>query len=197
MLHDPNSLDDMGTIRLAQQILSGMPGKVKTVIRRASTDAIRAIKAEFPRAINQRWAITKSEVQSHMQLRQVSEDGGMRSALIVSGRRIPVMDFDVRPKTPPAQAGIPISRRNPVKIVTVRGKTTVGKPNRFVAEMRSGHVGVFMKKTKQSLPIRESMSESVPEMIRFKPIRRQIEQRAEDIFTKAIERNIKAALEKL
>jgi hypothetical protein len=129
-------IDDRGSIKAAQSILTGMPGKVKQVVRRGSIDALRAVKTEIPKAVSARYALSKSQVRSHMHVRQVSEDGGMRSGIIISGRRIPTIDFDVQPKTPPNQVGIPVAKRTPIRITTVRGQTKVGKPNRFRAQMR-------------------------------------------------------------
>jgi hypothetical protein len=206
-------IDDKGSIKLTQQILAEMPGKVKTVVRRASVDAIRAIKASIPEAINARYDITKSEIRKQMTLQVKSEDGGMVNGLIVRGNRIPVMKFNVEPKAPPPQAGVPVVSRQTVSIITVKGKAIVGKPNRFVAQMDSGHIGVFRRgrrakkvgiwpirwtvkegKGTETLPIKESLSESVPEMIRTKAIRKQIEDRASEVFVKGVERNIKAVL---
>jgi hypothetical protein len=190
-------VDDGGTIRLTQAILAGMPNRIRQVVRRASIDTIRAIRGEIPKAVHARWDISKSAIRSHMRLTTRSEDGGMRMGLVITGRRIPVIDFSVRPAQPPRQAGIPVSQRTPVKIVTVRGHPRVGQPNRFVARMPSGHVGVYMRKSgSKSLPIRESVSEAIPEMIRARPVRKQIEDRATEVFTKAVERNIHAVLEK-
>jgi hypothetical protein len=91
-----------------------------------------------------------------------------------------------------------VAKRTPIRITTIRGQTKVGQPNRFIAEMRSGHIGVMMRTSgsAKSQPIRESMSQSIPEMIRVKEIRKQIQDRASDVLTKSIERNIKAALTK-
>jgi len=98
-------ISDLGTIRLAQNILSGMPAKIKTVIRRAAIDTVRAVKAEIPRAVNARYDISRPEVRRQMILRTVTEDGGMRTGLIVQGKRIPAIKFSVQPRTPPPQAG--------------------------------------------------------------------------------------------
>jgi hypothetical protein len=81
-------VSDLGTIKLAQQSLKGMPAKVKRAVRNAAVDTIRAVKAEIPRSVNARYDITKSEVRRQMTLRTVSEDGGMRTGLIIEGRRI-------------------------------------------------------------------------------------------------------------
>jgi hypothetical protein len=186
-------ISDMGTVKLAQQILSGMPGKIKTAVRRASIDTIRAVKAEIPRAVNARYDITKAEVRKQMTLSTISEEGGLRTGLIVSGKRIPVMKFNVQPRTPPKQAGIPVSQRQEISVTTIRGRTKIGRPNRFVQQMPSGHIGVYMRtRGSKSLPIRESKSESVPEMIRTAVIRSQIEAKATTVFVKAIERNVRS-----
>jgi hypothetical protein len=86
-------ISDLGTIALAQNILSGMPGRVKTVIRRAAIDTVRAVHTETPRAINARYDISKPEIRRQMQLRTVSEDGGMRMGLIVQGKRVPATSW--------------------------------------------------------------------------------------------------------
>jgi hypothetical protein len=190
-------ISDLGTIRLAQSILKGMPAKIKTAVRRASIDTIRAVKAEIPRAINARYDIAKSEVRRQMQLRTVSEDGSMRMGLAVTGRPIPVIRFSVTPSQPPPQAGVPVSQRTPIRITTLRGQTKTGAPNRFLATMPSGHTGVFRRtKGSKSLPISEVKSVLVPELIRTKAIRTPIEKRVTDVFVRAIERNVKASLAK-
>jgi hypothetical protein len=50
------------------------------------------------------------------------------------------------------------------------------------------------KESAKSLPIRESISESIPEMIRMKEIRKKIEDRAAEVLTRSSERNIRAVL---
>jgi hypothetical protein len=62
--------------------------------------------------------------------------------------------------------------------------------------MKSGHVGVYFRKSTKNLPIGESMTLSIPEMLRTKDIKKQIETRASEVFVKAVERNIRAVLAK-
>ena len=98
-------IGDQGSIKATQAILADMPGKARQVVRRASVDALRAVRSEIPKAVSARYALTKSAVRAHMQVRQISEDSAMRSGVIIRGERIRIMDFDVQPKTPPPQKG--------------------------------------------------------------------------------------------
>ena len=190
-------VSDLGTIKACQNILTEMPGKIRVAVRNASMDAIKAVKAEIPRAVNKRFDITKAEVRRQMRFRTISQDQGAytRYGVVVSGKRIPVMKFNVQPKQPPSQVGLPVHSRPPVSVTTLRGQPRVGRPNRFVVRMPSGHIGVYMRKAgSKSLPIRESVSESVPEMLRTNAIRDDIQGRATKVFVSAMDRNIKAAM---
>jgi hypothetical protein len=191
-------ITDDNSIKLTQQALKDMPGKIKQVVRRANIDTIRAVRGEIPKAVNQRYAMSRSGVRAHMHLSTRSEDGGFRMGLIVTGKRIPMMDFDVKPQTPPPQAGVPVARRTPVSITTLRSRRQIGRPNRFITRMKSGHVGVFRRssrvKRSVSLPIAELFDPSIAEMVRSKEIRQQIEQRARETLQRSIQRNIQAVL---
>jgi hypothetical protein len=190
-------VDDRGSLKAAANILSEYPKALKKSVRNAAVDCMRGIRAAIPRFLVERYDISKANVRAGMKLSQRVEDGGMRVVLTVTGNRLPVMRFNVLPTSPPAQAGIPVSGRQIVSTIVVKGEAMVGKPNRFVARMPgSGHINVFYR-TGDGKKIDQEFRVSVPEMIReHKTIRPQIERQASTTFEKALTRNVLAELKK-
>jgi hypothetical protein len=117
----------------------------------------------------------------------------------VIGTRMPVMRFHVRPLTPPNQLGVPVAMRTPVYIETKKGSIQYGKPNVFLARMKSGHIGVYKRKIPNpggprkirpdgqptQLPITEEYMLSVPEMLAGKEVRKKLDERITKYMRKA------------
>jgi hypothetical protein len=191
------TVSDGGSLKAAANILSEYPAALKKAVRNASVDTLRGIKAAIPRLLTERYDISKANVRAGMRLSQKVDADGMRVVLTVSGNRLPVMKFNVLPTSPPPQAGIPVSGRQIVSTIVVRGTAVVGRPNRFVAQMKSGHIGVF-RRTGEDKKIDEEFRPAIPELIReHKKIRPAIEKQASQTFEKALTRNVVAELKKV
>lgn len=80
--------------------------------------------------------------------------GKMTATVSVSGRRIPLIAFGARGPEPSRGRGRGVSYRLP----TGRGR----HPQAFIATMKSGHRGVFVRTTPQRFPITELHGPSLP-----------------------------------
>jgi hypothetical protein len=97
---------------------------------------------------------------------------------------------------------IPVGKLNPKQtrrgVTAGRGKTRRTYRGAFVATMRSGHAGVFLRKSKRPLPIKELFVTSVAgEMKRKIAIHRLMQLEAGLIFKKDFPRQLKFRLDKL
>lgn len=124
----------------------------------------------------------------------------------LSSRRLPVIYFKVTPTYVPVQKGLNPPYAPPREIVTVetiRGSPMINLPNRFMAQTKTGHLGVFLRKKnatprwrsdigqKTWLPIQQMMMISPSEMIGGKRIRPVIERRMEKFLDQALTKNLK------
>lgn len=128
--------------------------------------ALRELRDQSPRAVNR--ALNRTIAQAAtvggrelsreigLPVRRVRENikvirstfATLRAALEVRGFRIPLYQFRAR------QTRTGVSYRLP------RGRGVV--PSGFIATMRSGHVGAFVRRTKARLPIVELFGPSLP-----------------------------------
>ena len=195
------SISDGGTIARAKHILGEYRNAVKRSLRNAAVDCRRSVASAIPVELSARYALSKAAIRKQMHVRNVSKDHGMIQGLVVSGSPMPLMKFEVSPKSPPDQKGIPVSARGVVSSSVVRGKVVTGVKGWFVARMKSGHTGVFHKKAIQVATITKEIDEefrlSVPQMVVSKHIGPKIEKRASEVLVKALERNVKAELAKI
>jgi hypothetical protein len=183
-------------IEEAKNILSGYPARIRRALRNSIIDAARQTNSELNRLVLARYNITRANLKRIAKVRILSpkalnqEDVGGLS--IVGPRAVPVMRFGVTPKTPPSQAGLPVTGRQQVSINVVKGgKTQIGVPNQFVIKMKSGHVGVFHRtKGSDSLPVDEEFRIGINSMIRSHYLRPRIEYKAKTVFEAKLYKNV-------
>jgi hypothetical protein len=141
-------IDDHGTLAMARSILDGYPKAMKRCFRNSIVDAGKAARAETTRQVLARYDIKRATLKSLTRVNTVTpKDTGSATVggIIIAGPRIPTMKFNVSPTSPPPQAGIAVKDRQLVSTVVVKGASVVGRPNRFVARMKSGHIGIFRR----------------------------------------------------
>jgi hypothetical protein len=192
---------DLMNLPEVQAALKNFPNKVRAVIRATIIDSLKITRTAIVKEITDRYAISaaglldpdhraKFKMEDVLPASSLSEDelvGGVR----VISDRFPVMRFSVSPQSVPNQKGIPVSERVVVSRTMVKGETNTGTPNRFLARMQSGHLGVFKRKPDAThrrrpdgqntqLNIEEEFMISPSEMVRGKAIRPKIDMRIEE-----------------
>lgn len=196
------------------------PQRVEEVISEAVTETLNYGEKQIFKQITAAYDITEATIRGsrgfrllkqapipgYMSLPAAWAKAGSAGRIVVQSSRLPVIKFNVIPANVPQQAGIPVSRRQIVSVMLGRNPRTghVGKPNRFLARMSSGHLGVFMRKgvalnpggqhrirpdgQRTQLPIQEEFMISPSEMIGGKRVRPKLETSIPWFFVRSIYR---------
>jgi hypothetical protein len=189
---------------IAEELFNRGTSKMRTVIKNTLADTIRFTEKEIPRLIIEKYAITLSSLNDKSRRAKYSmavtlptQENLEQGKIVIHSTRFPVMRFTVNPQSVPNQKGIPVSQRVVVTVVTAKGRPQIGKSNRFLARMKSGHLGVYMRKPDAThrrrpdgqntqLNISEEYMVSIAEMVRGQRIRpildRKIREKVEQRF---------------
>jgi hypothetical protein len=124
---------------------SGKPAKAAArALKKAGATALRDMRSEASKRVRQRKRLKASLVREaiHMRVNKASSIEGMEWALEVRGKPVPLAAFPHRQGT------------RGVSVEVNRGKRSLVE-HAFVATMRSGHRGIFVREGLTRLPIRE------------------------------------------
>lgn len=196
---------------LAQTVLKGMSKRLGLAIVRSINETVDYTVQQIPKEITKNYVIgipsllsRERRAQCIITHRYATEAEWRKpdGSVIVRSSRFPVMRFSVRPKEVPNQRGIPVRSRTRVTVRVVRGQIQSGRPNRFLARMQSGHLGVFMRKPdathrvrpdrqRTQLNISEEHMISPTEMVESKRIRPVLQLKMMKQFDRSIRRNTK------
>lgn len=142
--------------KIVEQSLTSTLNKVAA---KASTAASREIRDKYTIKAKD---LKKRGTSNRNGLSVVKAKRGRDYAMVMStGHALPLINFRVTPRTPEADRRR--KRGKGVKATVVKGKP-YRIPHAFVAQMPSGHTGVFARKGKGRLPIRELFGPSIPQM---------------------------------
>jgi hypothetical protein len=117
---------------------------LRRALRKAGSTALRDMRSEANKRIKTRKRIKPSYIARALTLRRAKESNlnGAEWGIDVSGEPVPLVAYPHR------------QTKKGVSVEVNRGKRTLVK-GAFVATMRSGHKGVFKRRGKERLPIRE------------------------------------------
>jgi hypothetical protein len=129
------SLDRMG-----QKAPIAVMRALNRTIASANTQAVRAISADLG-------GIKQSHIRDGILVVRATP-GKLEASLNVTGKRLPLIDFKAK------QTATGVAYQLPT------GRDFV--PHAFIATMRSGHRGVFLRRGRKRLPIAELRGPSLP-----------------------------------
>ena len=173
---------------LAAEFIQAFAAKGKRGVTRAVNRAVNGVRTDGGKLIREDYNVKAGVIHKSFRVQRAG-GGALKGAAIASGSRIPLLAFGARPAKP--------GGRRPKKGVSVKVKST-RKTVRgsFVAGMKSGHVGVFMREGKARFPIREKFSYAVPEMLNRPEKVKTIEANAVRRFDKNLAHEIDYAFRK-
>lgn len=121
-------------------------------IARALNRSIASAKTVMVKEVSTDMGLKVSDLRDRI---RTDEATAMRhvARLYASSKRIPLVDFDAKGPSPSRGQGRGVT----AKLSGVRTRY----PNAFLADMKSGHRGVFQRKAKPRLPIRELLGPSI------------------------------------
>lgn len=147
-------------------------------VSKAGGSAIKAMRAESVRSVRTRKGMKVAKVNSALELkypRGAKEIGALVWRMNVSNQPSKVSDFSFRQ----AKSG--------VSALINKGKRTLIK-SAFVATMKSGHTGVFVRVGKGRKPIKELLTSSVLDVFNDPDVIPGAYVRAGNVFNQAFER---------
>lgn len=115
---------------------------------RALNRAIASVRTDATRRLAQEMGLRAKTVRDRLKIIP-AKNGQLEATLVVGGKRIPIKEFAAR------QTRQGVTYRGP------GGARTLIK-SAFIAKMRSGHIGVFERRTTKRLPIVERFGASLP-----------------------------------
>jgi hypothetical protein len=121
-----------------------LKGALRRALKKAGATALRDMRSEASKRIRARKRIKTRYITRALTLRRAkgSDIAAMEWALDVSGEPVPLVAYPHR------------ETKKGVSVEVNRGKRTLVKGS-FKASMKSGHQGVFKRKGKARLPIKE------------------------------------------
>jgi hypothetical protein len=173
-------LDD----RDLQRGIAGLKKKFPSAIRRAVSRTTTSVRTAASKAILADTALPSKTIKDQVKVTLSTEAGGAK--IEVSGGRIPLIDFSARGPEPSRGKGRGVSYRLP------GGRTRI--PNAFIATMRSGHRGVFIRTGKARTPILEQFGVSLVHV--FEKLLPQLADTAREALAKNLKHEISYALSK-
>ena len=187
-------------------LLAGIQDADKKVLKPALARGLMTGKTAAKKATRQTYHISASDFDSRgrLQYNAVSEEGdGVIGSLIFSGGVIPLMKFKVSPNTP---------KKNKTPSAAVLKSSSLvafgNQKNVFVAQMKSGHIGIFERqsnkysssrgsgKTKHTQTLKELLSPAVPQMVGNQEVMTTVEDRVNEVINQRIDHEIERLLNK-
>lgn len=181
-----NAIKAMG--KFADQLPKAMSIAINRGIRAGRTEMSKQVRAKF--------RIKQGDLYSALQMDFAGGGDSPAGRLgAVHAGMLPTWDFHVAPRsiTNPSMSGRTRRKRGGrgravTTAVRVGGGGVV--PVAFVAQMKSGHLGVFYRQGPSRLPIAEMHSISAPFMISPEDVRDPIERKIQETFDKELERQV-------
>lgn len=167
---------NLSSVALAYKDLADKYVNQATV--RALNKTATTVRAEAARKIGREYNIKIGAAKSQMWITQANR-GRVKATITVSGRPIPLVEFDARQ----VRGGVSVKVKGTRKVV--RGA--------FIATMRTGHRGVFVRTSGRRLPIRQLFALSLPVAFSQKQIVDALLSVASDRFAETLRQEIRFA----
>lgn len=178
---------DENQIARAELLLKTVPNGVSRAIVAAVNRAAQGARTDAVRKVRERYYIRAGTVSDEIKITKATMENQV-AVIRASGSPIPLSKFRIIPSRPPTKR-----RKKPVIARVVRGE---GGPIKgaFVAQMKSGHIGVFHRAGKARLPIIERYGPSVPQMLGHESVVAYVEERAQERLAERLEHEINRLL---
>jgi Prophage minor tail protein Z (GPZ). len=170
------------TIQRVEMLLAGVPNGTERALANAINRGSSRLKTGASKKVREVYAIQSSAINGSTNTKiQKASTRNLAGFISFAGYKIPLYKFKVTPKAPN-------SKRKVVAAVKKGGGTTFEEA--FVAELKSGHVGIFERKTSKRFPIEEKMGLAMAQMVRNKDIVSSLEKEAQETVNQRIEHEI-------
>lgn len=203
-----NEAAGQAAIERAKVLLAGIQGGVDKAMKASMSRTVDRLRRESNEAIREKYDITDAGIRTEKNVRvRYSYQNGVQATVTFSGRKIPLYRFGgAYPKVPTQDIA---AGRKPVMVkgawtmqyqgVAARGHQFQGTGptqfmDAFVAQMKSGHVGIFERTggstSEGSDAIREIMGSSVAQMVGNQQVAQRLTERAYEAFETELDKAV-------
>ncbi len=168
---------DTKELERVEKMLSNVPQGMEKATSSAINRTLQMTRTSATRKVRETYDIKAKDVRGTIKMNRAGKSN-LQGAMISRGGAIPLMKFKINPSKPNPK------RRKPVFASVKRSGGNI--KSAFVAEMDSGHTGVFERVGKARFPIRELYGPSSPQMIGEETIIEEIQEEAQDIMIKRL-----------
>jgi len=166
--------------------LARAPKAVAKALAKAGRDAIRSAKTAGGRAVREKKRISVKHANRAIVLSfpRSKEISALVWRMDVSGAPVPVVAFPYRQTRAGVSVAINVGKRTLIR-------------SAFEATMLSGHTGVFLRRTKKRLPIKELFTTRVSDVFNDTGVLQSVAAKGLDAFDRTFQRVLPLELEKL
>jgi len=174
-----------GQIEKAERMLRHLPEAAPKAMSSAIQRAAETARTEAARKVRETYFVKHSDVIATI---RIQRPGALSANVISRGNAISLSKFNVTPKQPQP-------RRNAAIIVRVKKGEGGPIKSAFVARMKSGHIGVFLRAGKQRKPIQELYGPPIPQMLGNPSVKEWVETQASEKLEERLTHEIDRILE--
>lgn len=173
------------------------PKKVERAAANALKKVAQQARTEASSSIRERFNIKKADVDEKIEVKQLNRSE-MTATLLITGRGISLTYFGAKERRGArviSRKGIKVLKRQPkgaqgVQVKILKNGKVTSLPNAFMATMKSGHIGVFIRKGKGRTPIIEKALVSIPTLFQQKTVMERVEQRINEQWPKVFQQEM-------
>ena len=173
-----------------EQRLGAFKSKAPLVVSRAINRAVSNIRKNMGKEVPQRYYVSSGTVRGTIRTLNASKSS-LSGAVVSSGSPIALSKFKVSPNR-----GVKRTKKGFSPGVYSAGVEKSGDPKAFIADMKSGHTGVWNRVSSKRLPIKQLYGPSVPQMAKNEEIMVKINKEAGETLEKRINAEVNNILRK-
>lgn len=174
------------TVERVEAILAGAPKGAERALSNAINRGLSKVRTGAVKKVKEVYTVQTSAFNEASRIRvNKASTGNLVGFVSFGGYKIPLYKFKVSPTAP----GV----RKKVHAAVMKGGGTQFE-DAFIAQMRSGHIGVFERETEKRFPIEEKMGLSAAQMVGNERIIEMLEDEAQEVVNQRIEHEINRLL---
>lgn len=173
-------------IERAETLLAGIPKGAERAFSNAINRAITHSKTKAFQEVRKVYAVKQSDLRAETATRvQKASTGNVAGYVSFSGVKLPLYKFNVSQKAP--------KKSKNIKAGLLKGSWTAFE-HAFIAQMDSGHIGIFEREGTKRLPISQIMGLSGAQMVQNEVIIDELSEEAQDKVNERLTHEIERIL---
>ena len=159
-------------------MLAGIPKGAERAYSNAINRGLGKVKTQATKEVRKVYEIKQSDLSGATVTRaQKASTGNLAGYISFSGVKIPLYKFNVSPNAP--------GKGKKLKAGLMKGSWTLFE-DAFVAQMKSGHIGIFEREDEAKLPIKQIMGLSGAQMVGNVEITEKMSKEAQEMVNERV-----------